>query len=97
MSQPTQISNTSNPPADLKKLSEIALWIRREIIKMLGIAGSGHPGGSLSAKAQSAGREHRIEYIEPIRHHLITWIEVSKREVRFAFVHEAQVKSWEPA
>ncbi|MBI2095139.1 MAG: transketolase [Candidatus Omnitrophica bacterium] len=30
-------------------LSEIALLIRRDIIKMLGIARSGHPGGSLSA------------------------------------------------
>src|SRR3990167_9291556 len=30
-------------------LSKIALRIRRDVIKMLGIAGSGHPGGSLSA------------------------------------------------
>lgn len=35
--------------ADRQKLSEIALTVRRDIIKMLGIAGSGHPGGSLSA------------------------------------------------
>lgn len=33
---------------DLDKLAKIALEIRRDIIKMLGIAGNGHPGGSLS-------------------------------------------------
>jgi transketolase len=35
--------------ADIKKLSEIAKKIRRLIIEMLAEAGSGHPGGSLSA------------------------------------------------
>ena len=33
---------------DWDKLASIALTVRRDIIKMLGIAGSGHPGGSLS-------------------------------------------------
>ena len=33
---------------DFETLSQTALTIRRDIIKMLGIAGSGHPGGSLS-------------------------------------------------
>ncbi len=30
-------------------MAKMALQIRRDIIKMLGVAGSGHPGGSLSA------------------------------------------------
>jgi len=34
---------------DEKKLKEIALGLRRDIIEMLYRAGSGHPGGSLSA------------------------------------------------
>ena len=33
---------------DWDRLSSVALAVRRDIIKMLGIAGSGHPGGSLS-------------------------------------------------
>lgn len=33
---------------DTKKLNELAREIRRHIIRMLGAAGSGHPGGSLS-------------------------------------------------
>lgn len=33
---------------DFGQMTEFALIIRRHIIKMLGIAGSGHPGGSLS-------------------------------------------------
>ena len=34
---------------DWDTLGKIALGIRRDIIKMLGVAGSGHPGGSLSS------------------------------------------------
>lgn len=34
---------------DFAALEQAALRMRRDIIKMLGIAGSGHPGGSLSA------------------------------------------------
>ena len=34
---------------DVEKLKEIALGLRRDIIEMLYRAGSGHPGGSLSA------------------------------------------------
>ena len=49
MANQTQFSKTSGAKADFKRLAEIALLIRRDIIKMLGIAGSGHPGGSLSA------------------------------------------------
>lgn len=37
-----------NKTLDLDALSKTALQIRRDIIKMLGVAGSGHPGGSLS-------------------------------------------------
>lgn len=36
-------------PKSLPELQEIAKRIRREIIEMTGAAGSGHPGGSLSA------------------------------------------------
>ncbi len=35
-------------PIDWDKMSSTALTVRRDIIKMLGIAASGHPGGSLS-------------------------------------------------
>ena len=38
-----------NEKIDYKKLEGIAVHIRRDVIKMLGVAGSGHPGGSLSA------------------------------------------------
>lgn len=37
-----------NSKADFGRLEKMALAIRRDIIKMIGIAGSGHPGGSLS-------------------------------------------------
>ncbi len=37
-----------NKSVNVDALSKISLEIRRDIIKMLGIAGSGHPGGSLS-------------------------------------------------
>ncbi len=33
---------------ELQKLKNIALEVRRDIVKMIGAAGSGHPGGSLS-------------------------------------------------
>ncbi len=39
----------TNPTADIEALKKVALLIRRDVIKMLGIAGNGHPGGSLSA------------------------------------------------
>ena len=42
------ILNTVNKKVDWDALSKAALITRRDIIKMLGIAGSGHPGGSLS-------------------------------------------------
>ena len=48
MSNPASISNPSSKQVDWKALSNTALAMRRDIIKMLGIAGSGHPGGSLS-------------------------------------------------
>ncbi len=46
---PSQASDTVNTKIDWEALSKTALTIRRDIIKMLGIAGSGHPGGSLSS------------------------------------------------
>ena len=36
------------PQFDLKKLENLSLEVRRDIIKQTGIAASGHPGGSLS-------------------------------------------------
>lgn len=39
----------SNKKIDIERLSKIALTIRRHVIKMLGLAASGHPGGSLSS------------------------------------------------
>lgn len=44
-----KISKPMDKKIDLESLSKKALEIRRDIIKMLGVAGSGHPGGSLSA------------------------------------------------
>ncbi|MBA7696738.1 Apulose-4-phosphate transketolase subunit A [subsurface metagenome] len=38
-----------SPPASLKEMEAIAKRLRRHIISMIGKAGSGHPGGSLSA------------------------------------------------
>ena len=40
---------TVTPPRSLAQLQEICKTIRRHIIEMIGAAGSGHPGGSLSA------------------------------------------------
>lgn len=48
MPNPSSISDPAAKKVDLKALSDTALAMRRDIIKMLGIAGSGHPGGSLS-------------------------------------------------
>src|SRR3990167_948989 len=42
------ILNKTRSNVDWESLSKTALLIRRYIIKMIGIAGSGHPGGSLS-------------------------------------------------
>ena len=36
-------------PKSLEELQVIAKHVRREIVEMIGAAGSGHPGGSLSA------------------------------------------------
>lgn len=49
MSTSAPFSNTMNKKIDWDALSKTALEIRRDIIKMLGLAASGHPGGSLSA------------------------------------------------
>lgn len=48
MTKSSRISNPSDHKADFEALAKTAFLIRRDIIKMLGIAGSGHPGGSLS-------------------------------------------------
>ncbi|MCG3176768.1 MAG: Transketolase [Candidatus Omnitrophica bacterium] len=42
-------TNTSTAKVDFDRLGRVALDIRRDVIKMLGICGNGHPGGSLSA------------------------------------------------
>ena len=49
MTRSTLASNTKLTEPNWTKLSERANLVRRDIIKMLGIAASGHPGGSLSA------------------------------------------------
>ena len=48
---PSQTENLKkvNDKIDWSSFADVALNMRRDIIKMLGIAGSGHPGGSLSA------------------------------------------------
>ena len=48
MTNQTQVPETLNKKIDWESLSKTTLEMRRDIIKMLGIAGSGHPGGSLS-------------------------------------------------
>ena len=49
MPSQTETLNKVNEKINWNSLADTALQIRRDIIKMLGIAGSGHPGGSLSA------------------------------------------------
>jgi transketolase len=49
MSQSLEVPKSVNKSFNLEALSKTALEMRRDIIKMLGIAGSGHPGGSLSS------------------------------------------------
>ncbi len=46
---PSTLSAGPDKAIDFNFTAQRALEIRREIVKMLGIAGSGHPGGSLSA------------------------------------------------
>src|SRR5512133_754868 len=45
----TALSTSSTPGAEVARLQEIAGRLRLDIIEMLHLAGSGHPGGSLSA------------------------------------------------
>jgi transketolase len=49
MNSQKEVLHKSAQGVDWEMLSKMALQIRRDVIKMLGIAGSGHPGGSLSA------------------------------------------------
>jgi transketolase len=49
MTNQTQTPQNTGKKIDWDLMAKMALQIRRDIIKMLGIAGSGHPGGSLSA------------------------------------------------
>lgn len=49
MNSQKEVLNKSAQNVDWEALSKMALQIRRDVIKMLGVAGSGHPGGSLSA------------------------------------------------
>ncbi len=48
MTHSAPVSHKSSNSVDWKSLTNTALTIRRDIIKMLGICASGHPGGSLS-------------------------------------------------
>jgi len=48
MTNSSPVSSQKSKQLDWNKLSATALTVRRDIIKMLGIAASGHPGGSLS-------------------------------------------------
>lgn len=48
MTKSAEVSNRPGQQIDWDALAKTALLIRRDIIKMLGIAASGHPGGSLS-------------------------------------------------
>ncbi len=48
MANQTGIQDNVGKKVDWDNLAKIALINRRDIVKMLGIAGSGHPGGSLS-------------------------------------------------
>src|SRR6266849_5903526 len=43
------LAQTASAPSELWRLKEIAARLRIDIIEMLARAGSGHPGGSLSA------------------------------------------------
>ncbi len=63
-------------------------------MQLAGFSSSGEP---LLSRAQPNGREHRIEYIPEMRHHMVTYLDPTARTVSFEFVHESQVKSWRPA
>lgn len=52
---------------DIKLIEEKAIEIRREIIKMLGEAKSGHPGGSLSGADIIAALYYKEMKIDPVR------------------------------
>lgn len=54
-------------------------------------------GEALKAVKLANEREHRIEYIAQMRHHMITYLDPTARKVEFAFVHESLVMTWTPA
>lgn len=49
MSNSSTVSNQKTKQIDWDRLSSMTLTVRKDIIKMLGISASGHPGGSLSS------------------------------------------------
>jgi hypothetical protein len=99
---------TPPPPAPQKPaLEEIAYETRPEVPRgipvkfvrfvdrSMQISGM-QSGEQLQARKEPNNREHRIEYIPEMRHHMITYLDPAKHEVHFDFVHESQVKSWKP-
>ena len=59
--------------ANLKKLQDTATQIRRDVLRMVNMAGSGHPGGSLS----SADIVTAL-YFSVMKHNPATWTRESK-------------------
>lgn len=54
-------------PNDYQELAATARQIRRHIIRMVGAAGSGHPGGSLSAADIMTALYFKVMRLEPAR------------------------------
>lgn len=57
----------AQPPLSIEELEAMAATIRRDIIHMIAIAGSGHPGGSLSAADIVTALYFRVMRIDPTR------------------------------
>lgn len=61
-----------------KSLQEIASQLRRDVIRMVGAAGSGHPGGSLSSADLLTAL-----YFKVMKHDPATWTRASKNQDAF--------------
>lgn len=64
-------SSTANEQSDLQGLQTLAKSLRRDIVTMIGKAGSGHPGGSLSAVEILACLYFRIMRHDPQNPHWV--------------------------
>jgi transketolase len=70
MATPDTTKNTSEKDLlSIEEIKDIAKKMRREIVNMIGAAGSGHPGGSLSAVEILAALYFRVLRHDPVNPH----------------------------